>query len=284
MIRKALSYNRGIVLAALKALVRRIRGLPPSAESPAERNERLLNNVREHLRNSPQWQGVDYSTLREVPIEEVPQNVLDEIERQFQHLPPQERQQIRQPPVIAYAFAEPSRPEPNRIQRLIEEGWEFCSTRKLWLLATGSCRLAGNQDRIIENELWADEHQESINNSAEYKDYAYRMAVQYGNIPSLHHFVLALFPCVIGVDPFIPVDFDPNWRTSDVVAIARGMYEKRDFSPMPLLADALQDAGCDDESILNHCRSNNAAILNLCPATGPHVRGCWVVDLILNKK
>ena len=43
-------------------------------------------------------------------------------------------------------------------------------------------------------------------------------------------------------------------------------------SRMPILADALQDAGCDNEDILSHCRSE-----------GPHVRGCWVVDLILGK-
>jgi len=42
---------------------------------------------------------------------------------------------------------------------------------------------------------------------------------------------------------------------------------------MPILADALMDAGCDSEEILNHCRSE-----------GPHVRGCWVVDLLLEKK
>ena len=51
------------------------------------------------------------------------------------------------------------------------------------------------------------------------------------------------------------------------------MYESRDFAAMPILADALQDAGCDSEDILNHCRH----------ASGVHVRGCWVVDRILEK-
>jgi hypothetical protein len=73
-------------------------------------------------------------------------------------------------------------------------------------------------------------------------------------------------------NPFKPVSFDPSWRTSTVVSIAQGMYESRDFSPMPLLADALQDTGCQNEDILNHCRGD-----------GPHVRGCWVVDLMLGK-
>ena len=51
------------------------------------------------------------------------------------------------------------------------------------------------------------------------------------------------------------------------------MYDSRDFSPMSILADALQDAGCEYEDILAHCRDAN----------GIHVRGCWVVDLVLGK-
>jgi hypothetical protein len=52
------------------------------------------------------------------------------------------------------------------------------------------------------------------------------------------------------------------------------MYESRDFGAMPILADALQDAGCDSNDILNHCRDANAT----------HVRGCWVVDFVLGKE
>jgi hypothetical protein len=62
-------------------------------------------------------------------------------------------------------------------------------------------------------------------------------------------------------------------RTESVVALARGMYEARDFAPMPVLADALEDAGCAEPDILAHCRG-----------AGPHVRGCWVVDLVLGKR
>jgi hypothetical protein len=72
---------------------------------------------------------------------------------------------------------------------------------------------------------------------------------------------------------FRPVTTDPSWLTSTVIAMARAIYDTRDFSAMSILADALQDAGCDSEDILNHCRS-----------PGPHVRGCWVVDLVLGKK
>lgn len=74
-------------------------------------------------------------------------------------------------------------------------------------------------------------------------------------------------------NPFRPVTFDAAWRTDTAVSIAKGMYESRDFSAMPILADALQDAGCDSDEVLNHCR-DEAQI---------HVRGCWVVDLVLGK-
>jgi hypothetical protein len=74
-------------------------------------------------------------------------------------------------------------------------------------------------------------------------------------------------------NPFRPVAFDPRWRTADAVGLARGINEDRAFDRLPLLADALMDAGCADEQVLGHCRSD-----------GPHVRGCWVVDLVLGKE
>jgi hypothetical protein len=67
--------------------------------------------------------------------------------------------------------------------------------------------------------------------------------------------------------------FERAWATDTAVAVARQMYDSRDFGAMPILADALQDAGCDCETVLSHCRDTNRA----------HVRGCWVVDLVLGK-
>lgn len=74
-------------------------------------------------------------------------------------------------------------------------------------------------------------------------------------------------------NPFRPTDFSPDWRTDTAVALAHTMYESREFSAMTILADALQDAGCDNLDVLSHCRG-----------AGPHVRGCWVVDLVLGKE
>jgi hypothetical protein len=77
-------------------------------------------------------------------------------------------------------------------------------------------------------------------------------------------------------NPFRPVSFDPSWLTWHdglLGSMARRMYDSRDFSDMPILADALEEAGCDNTDILAHCRE-----------PGEHVRGCWVVDLLLGKE
>jgi hypothetical protein len=81
-----------------------------------------------------------------------------------------------------------------------------------------------------------------------------------------------LFRDIFG-NPFHPVAFDQSWRTSAAVGLARAMYESRDFAAMPVLADALEEAGCDRPDVLAHCRDPH----------GVHVRGCWVVDLVLGK-
>ncbi|MBA4062425.1 MAG: hypothetical protein C0501_01720 [Isosphaera sp.] len=80
-----------------------------------------------------------------------------------------------------------------------------------------------------------------------------------------------LLRCVFG-NPFRPVTAEPRWLTSTVVQLAAGVYADRAFDRLPILADALQDAGCDDDQVLTHLRG-----------PGPHARGCWVVDLVLGK-
>ena len=74
-------------------------------------------------------------------------------------------------------------------------------------------------------------------------------------------------------NPFRPVAFAPEWRTDTAITLARTMYDSREFIAMPILADALQDAGCDNADILDHCRDGTLS----------HVRGCWVCDLVLGK-
>lgn len=74
-------------------------------------------------------------------------------------------------------------------------------------------------------------------------------------------------------NPFRPPVFDADWRSETATALATGIYEGRAFDRMPILADALEDAGCDNAEILAHCRGD-----------GAHVRGCWTVDLVLGKQ
>ncbi len=79
--------------------------------------------------------------------------------------------------------------------------------------------------------------------------------------------------CVFG-NFFRPVSVDTAWLTSTVVALAHGIYTGKAFDRMPILADALQDAGCDNADILAHCRDTHAT----------HARGCWVVDLLTGRE
>lgn len=72
-------------------------------------------------------------------------------------------------------------------------------------------------------------------------------------------------------NPFRPVEFEPSWKSEETVEFARDMYESRDFSPMPKLIELLRRAGCRDTQVLAHCHDGSS-----------HVRGCWVVDHILD--
>jgi hypothetical protein len=79
---------------------------------------------------------------------------------------------------------------------------------------------------------------------------------------------------VVG-NPFTPSRCEPawlEWNGGCVLGLVQSIYEERAFERLPILADALEDAGCADPSILTHCR-----------APSGHVRGCWVVDLLLSK-
>jgi hypothetical protein len=69
--------------------------------------------------------------------------------------------------------------------------------------------------------------------------------------------------------PFHPVAAQATWLTPEVTELARVMYRERTLDRMPALADALEKAGCRDEAVLAHCGG-----------PGPHVRGCWVLDLL----
>lgn len=81
-----------------------------------------------------------------------------------------------------------------------------------------------------------------------------------------------LFRDIFG-NPFRQVTLNPSWLTAAVVQLAQLIYDERAFERMAEVADALEQAGCSNSDIVQHCRG-----------PGPHVRGCWVVDLILGKE
>ncbi|TXT23690.1 MAG: hypothetical protein FD131_5181 [Rhodocyclaceae bacterium] len=73
-------------------------------------------------------------------------------------------------------------------------------------------------------------------------------------------------------NPFRPLTVNSAWLMPTVVSLATAIYDDRAFDRLPILADALEDAGCTNADILNHCRQ-----------PGDHVRGCWVLTMILDK-
>jgi hypothetical protein len=83
-----------------------------------------------------------------------------------------------------------------------------------------------------------------------------------------------LFRHLVG-NPFQPASADGSWlrwNDSTVVRLAQGIYDERAFDRLPILADALEEAGCRNADILAHCRQG-----------GEHVRGCWLIDIVLGK-
>jgi hypothetical protein len=91
--------------------------------------------------------------------------------------------------------------------------------------------------------------------------------------------LLGFLRCIFA-NPFRPVTLEPAWRTPTAVSLAQAAYDDRilpsgelDRDRLAVLADALEDAGCTNPDILDHLRGR-----------GPHVRGCWALDLVLGRE
>lgn len=165
-------------------------------------------------------------------------------------------------------------------------------TRKLILAGCGYSRLVEatrapvDSDRL---EEWVEERPTRVPSEWERlialspDQFAYHVLWSFGppNIPhgskreELNGITLCVFGELTGDEArkSPEVDrFDPEWRTEAVVGLATKAYDERAFGVMPILADALEEAGCDNLPVLAHCRE--ATI---------HTRGCWVLDHILGK-
>jgi len=168
--------------------------------------------------------------------------------------------------------------------------------RKLRLFSVGFCRTEWNnlrpldeaQNAVIVAERWADQlaSQDDIDAAsrplAPAMPFAVRgifldaysaaeVATHTGDVKRERQ--TRLLHCIFGPLPFRSITFDPTWLTPTVINLAQAIYDDRAFDRMPILADALEDAGCTNQDILSHCRQ-----------PGVHVRGCWVVDLLLDKE
>jgi hypothetical protein len=106
---------------------------------------------------------------------------------------------------------------------------------------------------------------------------AWHYAVDPGNLDTARHVAAqaALLREIVG-NPFRPVTIHPTWvwwNDGTIAKLAEAIYEERASDRLPILGDALEEAGCTSEELLSHCR-----------AGGEYVRGCWAVDLLLGKE
>lgn len=154
--------------------------------------------------------------------------------------------------------------------------------------ADGVTRLRAQARSLATSAVWSCTKLKASQAAMAYREAAAAMAtikMLKAAIPDSHRFNEWLAPDPVELatqasilrdifgNPFRPVTFDPAWMTATAVRLGATMYESRDFVAMPILGDALEDSGCTNREILDHCRSE-----------GPHVRGCWVLDLLLLKE
>ena len=125
------------------------------------------------------------------------------------------------------------------------------------------------RDEPFDLPLWAERVSRSLIDAAQGDD---RVRTSYALRAAERCAQADLIRDIFG-NPLQPETIDPRWLTTNVVDLSRLIYSERLFDRMPILSDALMDAGCDAEAILQHCRSGL-----------PHTRGCWVVDLLTGKK
>ncbi len=144
-------------------------------------------------------------------------------------------------------------------QRRHDEGFPL-AVWELVALAIGREQLAKEGAAPADIEAWSRQWSRSRRGAG-------RAAVNPGAV------VADVLRDMIGPVLFRPVPIDPEtlaWGDGTVRRIAEGIYEERAFGRLPILADALIDAGSENEELIRHCRG-----------AGPHHHGCWAVDHLL---
>ncbi len=151
------------------------------------------------------------------------------------------------------------------------------AARSAWrCLASDEDALAAYPD-AIESAAWATAGPDEMANFATSTDPA-----GFPNYAAERRAQVPLLRCIFG-NPFRQVEVDPAWtawHAGVVASLAQAAYDERDSAQglldtarILVLADALEEAGCTNAEIVDHLRGS-----------GPHARGCWVIDRVLNKK
>ena len=177
-------------------------------------------------------------------------------------------------------------------ERMLEFLRGRASDRKIWLFAVAYCRKVWRVHGE-EPKKWAEVAERYVEGKATWKELnavcstapwwvatvIANMSTYSGDLTSWEAELdtrAEILRDIFGPRPFRIVRVNPSWlrwNNGTVPHLARSIYEDRRFTDLPILADALEEAGCTDPGILGHCRSG-----------GEHVRGCWCLDLVLNKE
>jgi hypothetical protein len=203
--------------------------------------------------------------------------------RRLWHLLPEPQRQAVEVAEQVAEGVELAAEEWDRLADSIEDGEGFAEGSRVRLAATSAIyassadfRIGRVFNRCAEALTWSEllAQQPALGNSLTYLNELRR-----GNLRQRFD---ALFPsklkeqCRLVFEIFghlfLGVTFEAAWRTPNVTAVGRAIYDERRFGDLPILADALEEAGCTSAELLDHCRGG-----------GEHVRGCWAVDLVLDR-
>jgi hypothetical protein len=149
------------------------------------------------------------------------------------------------------------------MRRPEQEPWAFALVADLRATSTGCCRYG---------QVWERDRYDAWQCAVDAGNYLAWVAEAATDLEAVHRMGVVLCRCVFG-NPFRSIALDASWKTPTVNSLAEGVYDDRAFDRLPILADALEEAGCTDATILEHLRS-----------AGPHVRGCFAVDLLLGRE
>ena len=131
-----------------------------------------------------------------------------------------------------------------------------------WAAARSAMEAARNaRQQAIDSVYWL----EGDSAGSDYTSVRWR--VEAGQVELLRDIIGNPFRPIASPAPWL------SWNDGTIAALAQAIYDERAFDRLPILADALEDAGCDNADLLAHCRE-----------PGEHVRGCWVIDLLLGKE